>query len=69
VTGVIISKKVVILYWTKSIDDLKFKMKEVIVQLKKLVLREGINRRKVDSYQPPAYFPEFKNSIVIQSVF
>jgi hypothetical protein len=31
VIGVIISKKVVILYWIRSIDDLKFKMKKVTV--------------------------------------
>ena len=67
-TGVIISKKVVLLYWTRSIDDLKFKMKKVTVQLKKLLLEEDINRRKEDSYTP-AYFQEFRSSIVIQSVF
>uniref|UniRef100_A0A2N9FDY8 Uncharacterized protein n=1 Tax=Fagus sylvatica TaxID=28930 RepID=A0A2N9FDY8_FAGSY len=33
--------------WNVSLDDLKFKMKKVTVQLKKLLLEEG-----------PAYFPE-----------
>ena len=43
-------------------------MKKVTVQLKKLLLEKGINRIKENSYSP-AYFPEFKSSIVIQSVF
>jgi hypothetical protein len=51
-TGVTISKKIVIWYWTRSVEDLKFKMKKVTVQLKKLLLEEGINKRKEDSYQP-----------------
>ena len=55
-TGVIISKEVVIMYWIRSLDDLKFKMKKVTVQLKELLLEEGINRRKENSYRPPTYF-------------
>ena len=54
-TGVIISKKIVTLYWTRSIEDLKFKMRKVTVQLKKLLLKEGINRRKEDSYRPRVF--------------
>jgi hypothetical protein len=42
---------------------------KIIVQLKKLLLEEGINRRKEDSYRPPEYFPEFRSPFVIQSVF
>ena len=57
-TGVIISKEVVIMYWIRSLDDLKFKMKKVTVQLKKLLLEEGINRRKENSYTP-RISPEF----------
>ena len=68
-TGVIISKEVVIWCWIRSFDDLKFKMKKVTVQLKKLLLEEGINRRKENSYSPRVFFKEFKNSIVIQSMF
>ena len=45
-TSVIISKKIVILYWNRSIDDLKFKMKKITVELKKLLFEEGINRKK-----------------------
>jgi hypothetical protein len=44
-------------------------MKKVTVQLKKLLLKESINRRKENSYKPPRIFLEFKSSIVIQSVF
>ena len=44
-------------------------MKKVTVQLKKLLLEEGINRRKENSYSPRVFFKEFKNSIVIQSMF
>ena len=50
-------------------DDLKFKMKKITVQLKKLLLEEGINRRKENSYNPRVFSREFKSSIVIQSVF
>ena len=56
-TSVIISKKVVIWYWTGSFVDLKFKMKKVTVQLKKLMLKEGVNRREENSYTP-VYFPK-----------
>jgi hypothetical protein len=44
-------------------------MKKVIVQLKKLLLEEGINRREENSYNPRVFSKEFKSSIVIQSVF
>jgi hypothetical protein len=44
-------------------------MKKVTVQLKKLLLEEDINRRKENSYKPPRISPEFKSSILIQSVF
>ena len=50
--GVTISKKIVIWYWTRFVEDLKFKMKKVTVQLKKLLLKEGINKRKEGSHQP-----------------
>ena len=69
-TGVIISKKVVIWYWIGSLVDLKFEMKKLTVELKKLLmLEEGINRRKENSYSPRVFSREFKSSIVIQSVF
>ena len=55
-TGVTISKKIVIWYWTRSVEDLKFKMRKVTVQLKKLLLEEGIDRIKEDSYHPPRIF-------------
>ena len=67
-TGVIISKKVVIWYWTGSLVDLKFEMKKVTVQLKKLLFKEGINRSEENSYNPRVFSREFKSSIVIQSV-
>ena len=67
--GVIISKEVAIWYWIRSFDDLKFKMKKVTVQLKKMLLEEGINRREENSYSPRVFSREFKSSIVIQSVF
>jgi hypothetical protein len=51
-TGVTISKKIVIWYWTRSVEDLKFKMRKVTVQLKKLMLKKGINRRKEGNYHP-----------------
>ena len=54
--GVTISKKIVIWYWTRSVEDLKFKMRKVTVQLKKLLLEEGINRRKEGNYHPPRIF-------------
>ena len=54
-TGVTISKKIVIWYWTRSIEDLKFKMRKVTIQLKKLLLEEGINRKKEGSYQPHVF--------------
>jgi hypothetical protein len=54
-TGVTISKKIVIWYWTRSVEDLKFKMRKVTIQLKKLLLEEGINRRKEGSYQPRVF--------------
>ena len=63
--GVIISKKVVIWYWTRSLDNLKFEMKKVNVQLKKLLLKEGINRIEENSYNPRVFFIEFKSSIMI----
>jgi hypothetical protein len=44
-------------------------MKKVTVQLKKLLLEEGINRREENSYNPRVFSKEFKSSIVIQSVF
>ena len=50
-------------------DDLKFKMKKITVQLKKLLLEEGINRREENSYNPCVFSKELKSSIVIQSVF
>jgi hypothetical protein len=55
-TGIIISKMIVIWYWTRSVEDLKFKMRKVNVQLKKLLLEEGINRRKEDNYHLPRIF-------------
>jgi hypothetical protein len=45
-------------------------MKKLTVELKKLLLlEEGINRRKENSYSPRVFSREFKSSIVIQSVF
>ena len=54
-TGVTISKKIVIWYWTRSIEDLKFKMRKVTIQLKKLMLEKGINRRKEGNYNPRVF--------------
>ena len=68
-TGVIISNEVAIWYWTESLVDLKFEMKKVTVQLKKLLLKEGINRREENSYNTCVFSKELKSSIVIQSVF
>ena len=44
-------------------------MKKVTVQLKKLLLEKGINKRKENGYKPCVFSREFKSSIVIQSVF
>ena len=72
-TGVIIFKEVATWCWTRSFDDLKFKMKKVTVQLKKLLLEEGINRTKENNYNPPCIFQrvqEFNcDSKCVQSVF
>ena len=46
-------------------------MKKVTVQLNKLLLEEGISRRKENSYSysPCVFSKEFKSSNVIQSMF
>jgi hypothetical protein len=37
------------------IEDLKFKMRKITVQLEKLLLEKGINKIKEDSYQPRVF--------------